>query len=158
MRQDHLDNPNLIFHFELGKKLDTFVSQWLDSRDLAMRLAAGQVTECPFSEEMLSAGRQLIWAELRAANCTLPVEELTPGQPFYLAAIEEILRLAGGPDFAAYFSGKDSFAKGVRLGVGVDLPRVPAVFTAKKSWRKYENELDSPGVRDNWVRLKSLGM
>ena len=155
LRQDHLENPKLCFHFELGRKLHKFVSEWLDPRELALKLAAGQVMDCPFSNKMLAAGRQLIWRELRLANCSLPVEERTSGQPFYLAAIEEILRLAGDPDYAAFFTGKDSFAKGVRLGVGVELPRVPAVFAAKTSWRKYEEELDSPGVRENYLSAKT---
>ena len=77
-----------------------------------------------------------------------------PGQPFYLAAVEELLRLAGDPDFAAFYTGKDSFAKGVRLGVDVDLPRVPAVFTAKTSWRVYDEENANAGSRENYVSAR----
>ena len=82
------------------------------------------------------------------------VEERTPGQPFFLAAIEELLRLAGDPDSAAFYTGQDSFAKGVRLGVGVELPRVPAVFTAKDRWRSYPEGPDGMVLRDNYVSAK----
>ena len=73
-------------------------------------------------------------------QCRLPVRERTAGQPFFLAAVEELLRMAGDPDFKAFFSSKFSFAKGVRLGVGVKTPRVPAVFEKKTKWRTYAEE------------------
>ena len=69
-----------------------FVGTKLNVRDLAFKLAAGAVSQSPFSDEMLEEGRGIIWQELRAAGCQLPVEERTPGQPFFLAAIEELLR------------------------------------------------------------------
>ena len=153
-RQDAACNANLAFHERLGRKLHDFVSCRVDCRALAFKLAAGQISDSPFTEEMLACGRQLIWSELKRAGCRLPVDHIVPGQPFYLAAVEELLRLAGDPDFAAFYTGKDSFAKGVRLGVDVDLPRVPAVFTAKTRWRVYDEEDANTGLRENYVSAR----
>ena len=66
--------------------------------------------------------------------------------------------MAGDPDFKAFFSSKFSLAKGVRLGVGVKTPRVPAVFEKKTKWRTYAEE-DSLEVcreidRDNYLSVK----
>ncbi|CAE7227317.1 unnamed protein product [Symbiodinium natans] len=153
-RQDAYENVKLSFHQRLATKLHNFVGAKLNVRDLAFKLAAGVVKEAPFSDEMLEEGRSIIWKELRDAGCQLPVEEKSPGQPFYLAAIEELLRLAGDPDSAAFYTSQDSFAKGVRLGVGVELPRVPAVFTAKDRWRTYPDGPDGTVLRDNYVSAK----
>ncbi|CAE7483812.1 unnamed protein product [Symbiodinium necroappetens] len=127
------------------------VSCRVDCRALAFKLAAGQISDSPFTEEMLACGRQLVWSELKSAGCRLPVDHMVPGQPFCLAAVEELLRLAGDSDFAACYTGRDCFAKGVRLGVDVDLPRVPAVFTAKTRWRVYDEEDANAGLRENYV-------
>ena len=152
--KDAACNANLAFHENLGRKLREFVSSRVDCRALAFKLAAGHISDSPFTEETLACGRQLIWNELKRAGCRLPVDHVVPGQPFYLAAVEELLRLAGDPDFAAFYTGKDSFAKGVRLGVDVDLPRVPAVFTAKTSWRVYDEENANAGSRENYVSAR----
>ena len=95
-----------------------------------------------------------MWDLLSQAGCKLPVSEKTPGQPFYLATIEELLRLAGDPDAAAFYSGKHSFAQGVRLGVDCELPRVPALYTAKQQWRSYDQIHEEAEMRDNYVSAK----
>ena len=71
-----------------------------------------------------------------------------------MAAIAELLRLAGDPDHIAFFAGQNSFAEGVRLGVDAPLPRVPAVYTAKETWRHYPEEEAEPGLRDNYTSAK----
>ena len=45
------------------------------------------------------------------------------GQPFYLRALEEWLRLCGDPDWRIVCSSKKSFAKGVSVGVDCKTPR-----------------------------------
>ena len=62
------------------------------------------------------------------------------GQPFFLAAIEEFLRISGDPDSRAFYTSSNSFAKGVRVGPNAKLPRVPAVFEKKIKWRQYKEE------------------
>ena len=76
--------------------------------------------------------------------------------PSILAAVEELLRFSGDPDSRAFFSSSVSFAKGVRLGPGVRLPRVPAVFEKKDKWRRYdETTSGEKGVeRENYMSAK----
>ena len=71
----------------------------------------------------------------------LPVRERPACQPFFLAAVEELFRLAGDADIKPFFPSKFAFAKGVRLDVGVKTPRVPAVFEKKTQWRTYREEV-----------------
>ena len=42
--------------------------------------------------------------ELKHAGRTLPVDERAEGQPFYLAVLEGVLQIAGGPDFICTWS------------------------------------------------------
>ena len=77
----------------------------------------------------------------------------------YLAAVEELLRIDGDPDHKAFFSSSVSFAKGVgvRLGVGVKNPRVPAIFERKSKWRKYPKECLAEGCdRENYLFAKHI--
>ena len=154
MRQDTCDNPNLHFHYLLGRRLLRHLQHCLDVRKIGFLLASGKVTSCPFSDDLLQSGREKIFAELRKANCKAPVEEQAEGQPFYLCALEAILDLAGDPDAAAYHSGTNSFAEGVPLGVDCTLPRVPALFTAKQHWLCYEHIQEEAGVRENYITAK----
>ena len=78
------------------------------------------------------------------------LEEISEQQPFKLTFIEEFLRLQGDPDFAAFFTGKNSFAKGVKLGVDMELPRASAVFHEKVAWRQYDAEQSEFLVDGEW--------
>ena len=100
----------------------------LDLRALAMKLAVGCVDSMPFSDELINAGREFLFTALEFAGSKLPVRERQAGQPFFLAAIEELLRISGDPDSRAYYTSRRSFARGVRVGPGAKLLRVPAVF------------------------------
>ena len=69
-----------------------------------------------------------------------------------MAAIEELLRISGDPDYAAHYTAQNSFAKGVRIGVGAELPRVPAVFEEKTRWRKYDDDAEhAQSERQNYL-------
>lgn len=97
-----------------------------------------------------------MFVALELAGTKLPVRKKEDGQPFFLCAIEEILRLTGGPDFRAFYSSSVSFARGVRLGYKEKTPRVPSVFERKSRLRKYEEETcpwDSD--RDNYVSARA---
>ena len=110
----------------------------IDLSDLASKLTQAEIVENPFPADLIAEGRELLFTALEYAGAKLPVRERTAAQPFYLAAIEELLRISGDPDSRAFFSCV-SFAKGVlRLGPGVQLPRVPAVYEKKEKWRKYD--------------------
>ena len=112
------------------------------------------MTESPFSEQILEQARDIIFRELKAAGSILPVEVRTAGQPFFLRPLQSCYAWPVIRTMMCSFAGKDSFANGVRLGVDVPLPRVPAVYTAKKSWRVYEDEEGSPAMRDNYMSAK----
>ena len=147
-----MDTPSLGFAERLAVELLKILSASVDIRRLAMKLAAGKVAECPFSEELVNEGRELLFLALEMAGTELPVRERPEGQPFFLAAIEELLRISGDPDSAAFYTSADSFAKGVKLGVDVALPRVPAVFEEKVRHRKYGEDAEWQRVeRANYV-------
>lgn len=99
---------------------------------------ACQYTAAPFNPKLIEDAAAALRRILRSHGAKLPVEEVPEPQPFKLALVEEFLRLNGDPDFAAFYSGDESFAKGVRLGVDEELPRAPAVFEEKTTWREYD--------------------
>ena len=134
-----------------GAELEKLLRGHCDVRKLAMQLAAGKVVESPFSDAAIAEGRELIFVTLELAGTHLPVREHVPNQPFLFAAIEELLRLSLDPDYKAYFSSSQSFAKGVRIGVGAKLPRVPAVFERKEKWRRYAEESLDAQTRENYI-------
>ena len=127
----------------------------LDLRALAMKLAVGRVESLPFSDELISDGRELLFTALELAGSKLPVRARPEGQPFYLAAMEEYLRVSGDPDSRVFFSSSESFANGVRLGLNAKLPRAPAVFDKKTKWRQYEEEDGDPDLeRENYLSAR----
>ena len=155
MRRCADDTPSLAFAEALGVELLKLLNSKLNIRELMFKLAAGKVTACPFDAELIEDGRELIFKALEYVGTQLPVRVQPDGQPFFLAAVEEVLRISGDPDFSAFYSGPDSFAKGVRLGVGVETPRVPAVFEEKTRFRKYGEDADwEDTVRENYLSAK----
>ena len=149
------DTPSLGFAESLGKELLKILVRRVDLVSLAAKLSLGKVSDNPFSSEVLAEGRELLFTALEYAGAKLPVRERTEGQPFYLAAMEELLRISGDPDSRVFFSSSVSFAKGVRLGPGVCLPRVPSVFEKKEKWRKYDSGFCEPGAeRENYLSAR----
>ena len=80
------------------------------------------------------------------AGSKLPVCARPEGQPFYLAALEEYLRVSGDPDSRVFFSSREFFANAVRVGPNAKLPRVPAVFDKKTNWKQYKEEDGDPDL------------
>ena len=147
--------PCLGFAEQLGTELLKLLQRDLDLRALAMKLAVGCVDSMPFSDELINAGRELLFTALEFAGSKLPVRERQAGQPFFLAAIEELLRISGDPDSRAYYTSRRSFARGVRVGPGAKLPRVPAVFDKKLKWRQYKEEESEPDLeRENYLSAR----
>jgi len=65
-------------------------------------------------------------------------------QPFYLSACGQTLQILGDPDWRILEEAKHSYSTGVPVGIGPKgMPRVPAVFRRKVSWRKLD-----PSVRN----------
>ena len=128
------------FHGAARQRLVRVSEEPARSGKLAREFAAGAITECRFEDKLIADGPEILFCALESRQCRLPFRERPAGQPFFLAVIEELLRMACDPDFKAFFSSKFSFANGVRLGVGVKTPRVPAVFDKKTKWRTYAEE------------------
>ena len=124
------DNDTLTTARDLIKN---FVTQHL-STDLFAKPACGRIENCPFKEGIV---------ELREEMCRL--FQQTGQQPRRRNSDEEspleirllgaFLKSAGDPE-----TDLPSFAEGVRVGVGIQLPRVPAVYSRKRKWRLTEQE------------------
>ncbi|OLP92219.1 hypothetical protein AK812_SmicGene26002 [Symbiodinium microadriaticum] len=128
------DTPSL----SLGEELLKTLARHMDLKSLTAKLVQGKITANPFSSNLIAEGRELLFTALEYTGAKLPVREKPEGQPFYLAAIEELLRISGDPDSRVFFSSSVSFAKGVRLGPEFTLPHVPAFFEKKEKWRRYD--------------------
>ena len=89
-----------------------------------MQLALGRLEKSPFRDELVQEGRELLFCALELVGTKLPVRSRPEGQPFFLAALEELLRISGDPDFRAFYSSSVSFAHGVRVGFKSKTPRV----------------------------------
>ena len=95
---------------------------------LFSKLASGKVCENPFPAEetrgLLEFTKKLLGADAEPRRDD-------QRQLVRIRLIQALLREAGDPDW----KGMDWFAKGIRIGVGVRLPRTPAVFSRKQKWR-----------------------
>ncbi|CAL1155276.1 unnamed protein product [Cladocopium goreaui] len=80
---------------------------------------------------LVKEAREAVKGILRKHGAQLDLDAIPERQPFHLALLEEFLRLCNDPDASAYFSGKDSFAAGVSLGVNQKMPRTPAAIEAQ---------------------------
>ena len=145
------DTPSL----SLGEELLKTLARHMDLKSLTAKLVQGKITANPFSSNLIAEGRELLFTALEYTGAKLPVREKPEGQPFYLAAIEELLRISGDPDSRVFFSSSVSFAKGVRLGPEFTLPHVPAFFEKKEKWRRYDVESCTSGVeRENYLSAR----
>ena len=66
----------------------------------------------------------------------MPPGEVALPQPVDVLLLGSLLKSFGDPDFEVV----TTYARGVPLGVGVDLPRTPAVFPPKLKWALKEQE------------------
>ena len=104
------------------------------SAELA-KLAVGRTAGSPFAAGMVEALRQRIvqLVEREGASPSPGPDDLdcTPANFRLLGAV---LKQLGDPDG----TGIADFARGVRVGVGVRLPRLPALYPPKRKWRLEE--------------------
>ena len=119
-------------------------------REACIRLALGRITECPFEEEVLEEAREK-WFKILPGPAE--ASHRPEHQPFFLSAIQQSLHLLEDPDWEVFAGGKHTFERGVPLGIGVELPRTPAVFRRKVRWRSYD---ESTACRD-MKNYKSAG-
>ena len=109
--------------------------------DLVIGLALGNVNSCPSGTTEISELKADIVAGLREHGLKLRTS-VRDRQDVLLdyRFIELLLSAARDPEVAI-----GSFAEGVRVGPGVPLPRLPALYKAKKRWRL-------PEQSDTWKK------
>ena len=99
--------------------------------DLLMTLALGRVKECPFKPADVKALKDEVIMNLASMGMDL---ERSSGDrddvPIDFRFLGFLLRAAEDPEV-----GIGNFAKGVRVGPGVRMPRLPALYKRKKKWR-----------------------
>ncbi len=131
-------HPKLV---RAGALLDDFLDA-LDNNygftadDLFARLADGAVATDPFPgpvwDSFLASFVNIVDDGKGSAS---PRAEDLP-QRVRIRLLQEVLRLGGDADVA----GMEHFCRGVRIGVGVRLPRTPAVYPRKRRWRSFDEE------------------
>ncbi len=124
----------------------------IDNRELYMRMAAGKLAEEPWPEELTDSLRSYVekrFQEQGEGDSGLP----RPGdrkQQIRTRLVQALLRVSGDPDAA----GMDALSVGVPIGVGVRLPRTPALYARKRRWRlpqQYATDAwEQPTTLDCW--------
>jgi len=120
----------------------------LNPEVLLARLACGHCEAVPFPREATLRIREKVVAAL--SGTASPVKERPEGyqeQPIDLPLLQALLAEAADPDYAIL----DRYMMGVRIGVGVVLPRTPAVYEARTKWRLPEQELLPDDVPEEGV-------
>ena len=122
--------------------------------------ACGGLQSDPFPPERTTLLREQLFSSIRAGG---KFPDKRPGdadRPVYFRAVAALLEESCDPDWEVF---DKQYPTGVRLGVGVRMPRTPAVFDKKTKWKLKEQELlesaegflsHSGGWRDNYVSAK----
>ncbi|CAK9006461.1 Uncharacterized protein SCF082_LOCUS9026, partial [Durusdinium trenchii] len=122
--------------------LERFVIQHItDHRLLAFKLVTGKLASSPFPEDEMHELRKSWASLLKDPKDAGIVDE---GQPFYLRALSQWLKVFEDPDVHWLVDESDSFASGVPLGVEEPLPRSPQVFPPKVRHRKLDETEFNP--------------
>ena len=116
--------------------LKALLSKSLDVKKVVCELAVGRYVSTPFGSELLEQGRMLCSTAIDMQH-DQQLAEVADGQCFRLRLIGAMLRKAEDPDWRVYHEAQLSFARGVCLGYREPLPRIPAVFDRKKTWKHY---------------------
>ena len=98
---------------------------------LLMELALGRVRECPFNVEEIQTLKQNTMGAMERAG--IKVERMSGDRsdlPIDFRYVDALLRAAEDPEVNL-----GSSTGGVRVGPGVRMPRLPALYTKKKRWR-----------------------
>ena len=96
-----------------------------------MQLALGRVSSCPFADDEIRHLKEEVIATLTTAGIGLFREEGDRKDlPIDFRFLDLLLRAAEDPEV-----GLGKFALGVRVGPGVRMPRLPALYRPKRKWR-----------------------
>ena len=107
-----------------------------DVRKEAFRLVTGKLEHSPFSEETLERLRNK-WFSLLPDQQEASIRDV--GQPFFLRAMAQWLKVFEDPDAKWLVDEEDSFATGVCLGVEKPLPRSVQVCHQKLKHRRLDD-------------------
>jgi len=107
-----------------------------DVRKEAFKLVTGKLEHSPFTEEALVRLRNK-WFSLLPDQQEAAVKD--DGQPFYLRALSQWLKIFEDPDAKWLVDEEDSFATGVCLGVEKPLPRSGQVCYQKLKHRRLDD-------------------
>ncbi len=96
-------------------------------------LASGQVRDDPLLKDPVGFRLLVdqVLLSLDNADCSPYARTDDLPQPVRIRMLQSILFLGKDPDHKAI----DHFGRGVRIGVGVKMPRTPAVYHRKRRWR-----------------------
>ena len=115
---------------EVVKLFRAFADTFTSAR-LLVELSVGHIKRSPFSEEAIAELKGEViklgssyWLELRRGA------DDRSNVPIDFRFMQLVLDLAGDSDVSL-----GSFAPGVRVGPGTRLPRLPALYKAKRRWR-----------------------
>jgi len=106
-------------------------------------LAAGRAENSPFGPILVGAARGRLVQVVGAQSLGLVEEPGDQPQPIRIRLLAALLKGIDDPDVA----GIARYARGVRLGVGVKLPRTPAVYPRKVRWA-LPSQKDPDGLGD----------
>jgi hypothetical protein len=126
--------------------------------DILGKLISGQCLTNPFPEEVTAQLRRQLKSELEERGRTeVRPQETDPDQWLEVRLVAALLHELGDPDYAVFAS---KYVVGVPMGVGVKMPRTPAVFPPKKKWALerqrdpfvfLDDDLVQPGGRGNYA-------
>ena len=111
--------------------LYTDYSRRVGTPALLASLALGKESECPFSSDSIQSLNQSIVENLSSCGLNLDRQDGDREDvPIDFRYLDLLLRASRDPEVAL-----GSFAKGVRVGPGARLPRLPALYRPKRKWR-----------------------
>ena len=98
--------------------------------EMAQYFGVSRVTVYEHVKALVEKGREAVRAWCEAKGCYVAHQPTDRSQAVQVRLLQAFLRATKDPDAAAL----DSYAEGIRFGLGVQMQRTPAVFEEKKKW------------------------
>jgi len=124
-------------------------------------LATGKAVQSPFGVRMVAGLRRRLEERFRLAGVECAPQPGDEHQPVHIRLLAAMLANAGDPDAGGILG----YTDGVRIGVGVTMPRTPAVYPRKRRWAlpeqahpemRDEYEFAAPVLLDNYRSAREL--
>lgn len=101
-----------------------------DWKRLVFAMACGKLEEAPFTQEMIEERRRAVIQWCASRGIQVKSDAGDRRQKIQVRTLQAFLQATGDPDACAL----DAYAVGVRLGVGCQMERTPALFEEKTKW------------------------